>query len=114
MSVIFTIIVCFQDILFWGNKVLTNVRFQVEDGKMSAISVRNKASEKFLKLNVIAATNFDPVVRNQNCSVPPDTAPLEIQVAGHSFGDGKNTIGDRTFFFYLDLYMLNSCYGIHL
>jgi hypothetical protein len=64
---------------------------------MSTISVRNKASEKVLKLNVIKATNFHPGDGNQNFSVPPDTTPLEIQVAGHSFGDGKNTLGDTVF-----------------
>lgn len=60
---------------------------------MSTVSVRNKASKKFLKLNGIKAAYFDPGDKNQNCSVPPDTTPLEIQVAGHSFGDGKNTLG---------------------
>jgi hypothetical protein len=64
---------------------------------MSTISVRNKASEKVLKLNMIKATNFHLGDGNQNCTVPPDTTPLEIQVAGHSFGDGKNTLGDRIF-----------------
>jgi hypothetical protein len=93
-------------------KILTRVHFQVEDDKMSTFSVRNKAREKFLKLNVMQATNFHLGDSNQNCSIPPDTTPLGIQVAGHSFGDGKNTLGDRTFFS-LDLYMLNPCYGIH-
>jgi hypothetical protein len=79
-------------------KVLTRVHFQVEDGKMSTFSVKNKAREKFLKLNVTHEINIHPADRNQNCSIPPDTTPLEIQVAGHSFGDGKNTLGDRTFF----------------
>jgi len=103
----------FKIFIFGKQKILTRVRFQVEDGKMSTFSVRNKAREKSLKLNVIQATDFHPGDRNQNPSVPPDTTPLEIQVAGHSFGDGKNTLGDRTFFC-LDLYMLNSCYGFHL
>jgi hypothetical protein len=80
-------------------KILTRVRFQVEDGKMSTFPARNKAREKSLKLNVVQATNFHPGDRNHNCSVPPDTTPLEIQVAGHSFGDGKNTLGDSSFFF---------------
>lgn len=93
-------------------KIRTRVLFQVEDGRMSTFSVRNKAREKILKLNVVQATNFHPGDRNQNFSIPPDTTPLEIQVAGHSFGDGRNTLGDRTFFFYL--YMLILCYGIHL
>lgn len=90
-------------------KILTRVRFQVEDGKMSTFSVRNKAREKSLKLNVVQATNFHPGDRNQNCSVPPDTTPLEIQVAGHSFGDGKNTLGDRSFFFFFCFFMIYIC-----
>jgi hypothetical protein len=65
---------------------------------MSAITIRNKPSEKFLKLNGIKATHFDPGDTNQNCSFPPDTMPLENQVAGHSFGDGKDTLGNRNCF----------------
>jgi len=84
-------------------KILTRVHFQVEDGKMSTFSVRNKAREKFLKLNLIQSTNFHPSDTNQNCSIPPDTTPLEIQVAGHSFGDGKNTLGDITFFVLINI-----------
>jgi len=79
-------------------KVLTRVHFQVEDGKMSTFPVRNKARDKFLKLNVVQTINFHPGDTKKNSSIPPDTTPLEIQVAGHSFGDGKNTLGDRTFF----------------
>ncbi|XP_069682869.1 inositol polyphosphate multikinase isoform X1 [Periplaneta americana] len=66
---------------------------QVESCKMSTVSVRNKATEKFLKLNGIKATLFDPGDANQNSSFPPNTIPLENQVAGHSFGDGKDTLG---------------------
>ena len=80
-------------------KRLTCTCFQVEDCKMNTVSVRNKASAKFLKLN--GTTNYldlDPGDRNQNYSVPPNTTPLEIQVAGHSFGYGKNTLGGRNFF----------------
>ncbi|PNF25111.1 hypothetical protein B7P43_G02042 [Cryptotermes secundus] len=65
----------------------------VEDCKMSTVSVRNKAREKFLKLNGIKGMKFDPGDTNQNSSFPPNTVPLENQVAGHSFGDGKNTLG---------------------
>jgi hypothetical protein len=64
---------------------------------MSTVSVRNKASEKFLKLNGIKATYFDLSDANQNCSFPSNTLPMENQVAGHSFGDGKNTLGNQNF-----------------
>ncbi|XP_021922265.1 inositol polyphosphate multikinase isoform X2 [Zootermopsis nevadensis] len=60
---------------------------------MSTVSVRSKAGEKFLKLNGIKATHFDVDDANKNCSLPPNTLPMENQVAGHSFGDGKNTLG---------------------
>lgn len=81
-----------------GNpRVMTCACFQVEDCKMSTVSVRNKAREKFLKLNGIKGMKFDPGDTNQNSSFPPNTVPLENQVAGHSFGDGKNTLGKSCF-----------------
>lgn len=73
---------------------------------MSTVSVRSKAGEKFLKLNGIKATHFDVDDANKNCSLPPNTLPMENQVAGHSFGDGKNTLGNRDLHF-LDLNILN-------
>lgn len=70
------------------------ILFQVEDCKMTTVSVRSKASAKFLNINGIKATHFDPGDNNQNCSLPPNTIPFENQVAGHSFGDGKDTLGN--------------------
>jgi hypothetical protein len=92
--------------------VMTCVCFQVEDCKMSTVSVRNKARDKFLKLNGIKAMQFDPGDTNQNCSFPPNTIPLENQVAGHSFGDGKNTLGNNRFVF-LTLNVFNCCHSGH-
>lgn len=83
--------------LLGRTNVMTYIRFQVEDCKMSTVSVRNKAKEKFLKLNGIKATLFEVDDTNQNCSLPPNTIPLESQVAGHSFEDGKDTLGIRIF-----------------
>lgn len=80
-------------------RVMTCACFQVEDCKMSTVSVRNKAREKFLKLNGIKGMKFDPGDTNQNSSFPPNTVPLENQVAGHSFGDGKHTLGNSCFIF---------------
>jgi hypothetical protein len=68
---------------------------------MSTVSARSKASEKFLKLNGIKITHTDLGDANQNCSFPPNTLPMENQVAGHSFGDGKNTLGNLNFQFLL-------------
>ena len=99
--VIFKIILFSRYFITGNPQTLTRIRFQVEDCKMSTVSVRNKASKKFLKLNGIKAAYFDPGDKNQNCSVPPDTTPLEIQVAGHSFGDGKNTLGAGNFFVFI-------------
>lgn len=83
-------------------RLIPCVYFQVEDCKMSTVTVRNKAREKFLKLNGIKGMKFDPGDTNQNCTYPPNTIPLENQVAGHSFGDGKNTLGNICFVFALN------------
>ena len=99
VSHIYSYIVFSRYLILGKLNILTRVHFQVEDCKMSTFPVRNKAREKFLKLNVTQTTKFHPGDTKKNCSIPPDTTPLEIQVAGHSFGDGKNTLGDRTFFF---------------
>lgn len=50
---------------------------------------------------------FDPGDKNQNSSFPPNTVPLENQVAGHSFGDGKNTLGN-SFFVFIPIIVFNT------
>ncbi|XP_063243218.1 uncharacterized protein LOC134542688 [Bacillus rossius redtenbacheri] len=58
----------------------------------SPVFVRKKASEKFLKMNGIKSKVFRPD-SPVGVSLPPDLAPLDNQVAGHSFGAPNSDVG---------------------
>ncbi|GLH12419.1 Kinase [Gryllus bimaculatus] len=52
-----------------------------------------KSTQEFLMMNGASSKYFDPGDENQNSIYPPGTVPLEYQVAGHTFGDGKSELG---------------------